>query len=809
MKIKYIKVKNNNEYSAEQIKVLDGLEAVRKRPAMYIGNVAEEGLHHLVYEVVDNSIDEALAGYCKEINVIIHENNSITVEDDGRGIPVDIHPTEHISALELVMTTLHAGGKFDNSTYKVSGGLHGVGVSVVNALSEQTIALIKRNGLIYKQSYEFGQKTSEIEQTGKSSQTGTSIYFKPDPSIFIDTIVFKYEIIKNRLRELAFLNKKIRINLKDERDGAEDSFYYEGGVVSYVEFLNKNRTPVHPEPVLLAGEKENVQVEVCFQYFDGYSERLFSFVNNINTKEGGSHVAGFRAALTKCINRYANDDVVPKNLKEKMEGDDVREGLTCIISVRVPNPQFEGQTKTKLGNSEVKPIVETICNEKLSVYLEQNPAVARSILGKVVEAARAREAAKRARDLSRKKGNLSVMMAGKLAECQSKNPAERELFIVEGDSAGGSAKQGRDRAIQAILPLRGKIMNVEKARFDKVLGSEEIRQLVASLGTGIGGEEFDIAKLRYHKIIIMTDADVDGSHIRTLLLTFFYRQMLPLIEKGHIYIGQPPLYRLGRGKKEQYFLNEDELSNYLYKQASLTLWLERDDGEKIEGETFVELLRSLSFFLKNLLYLQRINVPEELALFLLEEDVHSAKQFEDIKLVEKIAVKLQEKGAQIGEIKPCIWRPTCFETTAIFSSGPARSTATIGPNIPLINEYKRAVDLYKKLHSFLRGSFSVHKEGANGQITTFSTENWKTMLVLVRDETFKGSHLQRYKGLGEMNPEQLWETTMNPINRTLVQVRVDDMNISDDAFTTLMGDKVEPRREFIQTNALDAADLDI
>ena len=527
-------MKNKNEYSAEQIKVLDGLEAVRKRPAMYIGNVAEEGLHHLVYEVVDNSIDEALAGYCKEINVIIHENNSITVEDDGRGIPVDIHPTEHISALELVMTTLHAGGKFDNSTYKVSGGLHGVGVSVVNALSEQTIALIKRNGLIYKQSYEFGQKTSEIEQTGKSSQTGTSIYFKPDPSIFIDTIVFKYEIIKNRLRELAFLNKKIRINLKDERDGAEDSFYYEGGVVSYVEFLNKNRTPVHPEPVLLAGEKENVQVEVCFQYFDGYSERLFSFVNNINTKEGGSHVAGFRAALTKCINRYANDDVVPKNLKEKMEGDDVREGLTCIISVRVPNPQFEGQTKTKLGNSEVKPIVETICNEKLSVYLEQNPAVARSILGKVVEAARAREAAKRARDLSRKKGNLSVMMAGKLAECQSKNPAERELFIVEGDSAGGSAKQGRDRAIQAILPLRGKIMNVEKARFDKVLGSEEIRQLVASLGTGIGGEEFDIAKLRYHKIIIMTDADVDGSHIRTLLLTFFYRQMLPLIEKGHI-----------------------------------------------------------------------------------------------------------------------------------------------------------------------------------------------------------------------------------------------------------------------------------
>ena len=567
-----------DSYGAEQIKVLDGLEAVRKRPSMYIGNTAEEGLHHLIYEVVDNSIDEALAGHCDTISVIIHEDDGVTVVDNGRGIPVDMHPTENMSALELVMTTLHAGGKFDHSTYKVSGGLHGVGVSVVNALSSRMVAEVRRNGNVYRQTYEYGVRASDLEEVGTSEATGTRITFFPDPEIFTETTVFKYEIVKTRLRELAFLNRNIRITLKDERDGAEDVFYYDGGIVSYVTYLNRNRTPVHAEPIFITGERDNVQVEVCFQYFDGYSERLFSYVNNINTREGGTHVAGFRAALTKCINRYASDDVVPKNLKEKMGGDDVREGLTCIVSVRVPNPQFEGQTKGKLGNSEVKSIVETLCNEKLAAYLEQNPGVARAILGKVVEAARARDAARKARDLSRKKGSLSVMMAGKLAECQSRIPAERELFIVEGDSAGGSAKQGRDRAIQAILPLRGKIMNVEKARFDKILGSEEIKQLVASLGTGIGSEEFDLDKLRYHKVIIMTDADVDGAHIRTLLLTFFYRQMLPLIENGHIYIGQPPLFRLGKGKKEQYFLNEESLNSHLFSQASQLMQIHTDRG---------------------------------------------------------------------------------------------------------------------------------------------------------------------------------------------------------------------------------------
>ncbi|MGI6638787.1 MAG: DNA topoisomerase (ATP-hydrolyzing) subunit B [Desulfobulbus sp.] len=797
-----------NNYRAEQIKVLDGLEAVRKRPAMYIGNTAEEGLHHLIYEVVDNSIDEALAGYCTEISVTIHEDNAITVEDNGRGIPVDQHPTENVSALELVMTTLHAGGKFDHSTYKVSGGLHGVGVSVVNALSSQTVATVQRDGFIYRQNYSYGQRISELENLGTSDGQGTTIYFAPDPQIFTETTVFQYETIRTRLRELAFLNKNIRIILKDERDGAEDNFYYDGGIISYVDFLNRNRTSIHPQPVFLAGERDSVQVEVCFQYIDGYTERLFSFVNNINTKEGGTHVAGFRAALTKCINRYANDDSVPKNLKERMEGDDVREGLTCIISVRVPNPQFEGQTKTKLGNSEVRSIVETICTDRLSVYLEQNPAVAKDILNKVVEAARAREAARRARELSRKKGTLSVMMAGKLAECQSKDPRERELFIVEGDSAGGSAKQGRDRSVQAILPLRGKILNVEKARFDRVLASEEIKQLVASLGTGIGEEEFDLEKLRYHKVIIMTDADVDGAHIRTLLLTFFYRQMLPLIENGHIYIGQPPLYRLGRGRKEQYFLNEEELNTFLYSQASTNLILSGANDITFSPEAMMELLQNLSTFANLLAYLQRANIPEDLVLFLLAQGVQSAKQFEDQAFVENLATLLREKKVQVSPIRTCTWRSLCFECDVTFP-GQSRLAAVLGPSIPLINEYRQALGLYKNIQPYLHGAFTVTKPGTGEKETVLHAENWRAMLTLVRDETFKGSHLQRYKGLGEMNPEQLWETTMNPDNRTLVQVRIDDFALSDDMFTTLMGDKVEPRREFIQNHALEAVDLDV
>ncbi|PIE58028.1 MAG: DNA topoisomerase (ATP-hydrolyzing) subunit B [Desulfobulbus propionicus] len=799
---------NKSSYGAEQIKVLDGLEAVRKRPSMYIGNTGEEGLHHLIYEVVDNSIDEALAGYCDRIRVTIEENYAVTVTDNGRGIPVDMHPTEGMTAVELVMTTLHAGGKFDNSTYKVSGGLHGVGVSVVNALSTSAYAEVRRNGKKYRQSYEKGVRTTDLEMVGTSDKTGTTIHFLPDPDIFTETTVFKYEIIKNRLRELAFLNKGVRIFLKDERTGQEDKFYFDGGIVSYVDYLNRKRTPVHPEPVFVSGERDQVQVEISFQYFDGYSERLFSFVNNINTKEGGTHVAGFRAALTKCINRYANDEVVPKNLREKMGGDDVREGLTCVISTRVPNPQFEGQTKTKLGNSEVKFIVESICNEKLSIYLEQNPSVAKRILKKAVEAARAREAARKARELSRKKGGLSVMMAGKLAECQSKDPAQRELFIVEGDSAGGSAKQGRDRTVQAILPLRGKIMNVEKARFDKILNSEEIKQLIASLGTGIGREEFDLDKLRYHKIIIMTDADVDGAHIRTLLLTFFYRQMLPLVESGHIYIGQPPLYRLARGKSEQYFLDDEDLNTYLYAQASSLFSLQTSQGVELSGDTMVLLLQRLSHFEKLLAYLERLNIADKMVIFLLDEKLHSADQFQDKEFVEQLAERMEPLHPILGKIHPCSWRPSCYEVDVTFR-GQSMLVTTLGPNIPLINEYRQALDIYPHIAAYLKDSFTLIRSGTSGKKKEVQVEDWRHLIEVVRTATFQGSHLQRYKGLGEMNAEQLWETTMNPNNRRLVQVKIDDAEMADDIFSTLMGDKVEPRREFIHNHALEVSDLDI
>jgi len=794
-----------NSYGAEQIKVLSGLEGVRMRPAMYIGNTAEEGLHHLVYEVVDNSIDEALAGYCSLIKVVIHPDNSVSVEDDGRGIPVGMHPTEKVSALELVMCTLHAGGKFDHSTYKVSGGLHGVGVSVVNALSELTIAEIKRDGYTYSQTYRYGIKQNDVVRGEPTTKTGTRITFKPDPQIFTETLEFKYEIIQVRLRELAFLNKNVKIVLKDERTGADDEFHYAGGIVSFVEYLNRKRTAINQAPIFLAGEKDQVQVEVGFQYFDGYTERLFSFVNNINTREGGTHVAGFRAALTKCINRYASDDIVPKNLREKMEGDDVREGLTCVISVRVPNPQFEGQTKTKLGNSEVRSIVETVCNEKLSIYLEKNPQEAKKILFKVVEAARAREAARKAKELTRKKGSgLDLLMAGKLAECQEKNPALREIFLVEGDSAGGSAKQGRNRANQAILPLRGKIMNVEKARFDKILSSEEIKQIIAALGTGIGAEDFKTDHLRYHKIIIMTDADVDGAHIRTLLLTFFYRQMLSLVEGGFVYIAQPPLYRLGRGKKEQFFIDEDALSQHLFLQASEAITVRMNNSEAVlVGEELIDTLKKLTRYQRIIQYLDRMNLWEAMMNFLLARGVVSADQFSDEAFVQSIKNDLADKKMILGNIRTCRWRPSCYEFDAALKDK-AHQVTTVGPQIPLIPEYRSGLTLYPLVSRFLDESFVV--ETKNGVVNVAS---WGEMLAVVRSESLKGSSIQRYKGLGEMNPEQLWETTMDPTKRTLIQVRIEDAEAADDIFTTLMGDKVEPRREFIQTHALEVSELDI
>jgi len=801
---------SNNSYSAEQIQVLDGLEAVRKRPSMYIGNTSEEGLHHLIWEIVDNSIDEALAGYCSRIRVTIHEDNSVSVEDNGRGIPVDKHPKENMTALELVMTTLHAGGKFDHSNYKVSGGLHGVGVSVVNALSTDTTAEIRRNGKVYRQSYAYGQKTGELEVVGDSEKTGTKVTFNADPEIFTETTVYNYETVKSRLRELSFLNKGLKIYLKDERSGEEDKFYAEGGIISYVEYLNRKRTTVFEAPIFISGSKDDVEVEISLQHFDGYSERLFSFVNNINTREGGSHVAGFRAALTKCINRYANDDMVPKNMREKMGGDDVREGLTCVISVRVPNPQFEGQTKTKLGNSEVKSIVESICTEKLTLFLEQNPAVAKKILAKVVDAARAREAAKRARDLSRKKGSTSLLMAGKLAECQEKDPAKREIFIVEGDSAGGSAKQGRDRSNQAILPLRGKILNVEKARFDRILSSDAIKQLIGALGCGIGDDEFDVDKLRYHKIIIMTDADVDGAHIRTLLLTFFYRQMLPLIEGGFVYIGQPPLYRLSRGKKEWYFKDDNDLNNYLFRQASELMKLSVKDADipLIEGDFFVEFLLKVSLFTRISSYLNRMNIWEDMFFFLLENNIRTADQFKEEEFVQNLKTKLPEDKLVIGNIRSCRWRPDCYEFDVALR-GKVQIMMTLGPQIPLINEYRTALNIYPIVEPYLRSEFILHQVDKSGQEKEVIAGNMASMLTMVRDESFKGSNQQRYKGLGEMNPEQLWDTTMNPGNRTLLQVTIDDAEQADDIFTTLMGDNVEPRREFIQSHALEVTDLDI
>ena len=799
----------NKDYGAEQIKVLDGLEAVRMRPAMYIGNTAETGLHHLIWEVVDNSIDEALAGHCERIHVIIHEDNSITVKDDGRGIPVDIHPTEKMSALELVMTTLHAGGKFDHSTYKVSGGLHGVGVSVVNALSVRAVAEIKRDGKIYRQEYKYGDRVGDLEVVGTSEKTGTSIHFSPDPGIFTETTVYNYETINQRLRELSFLNKNVRIFIKDERTGAEDQFHAEGGLVSYVEYLNRKRTAI-TSPVFVTGEKDMVQVEIAFQYFDGYSERLFSYVNNINTREGGTHVAGFKTSLTKSINRYASDDDIPKKLKEKMGGDDVREGLTCVISVRVPDPQFEGQTKTKLGNSEVRSIVDSICTEKLTLFLEQNPQEAKKILSKAVDAARAREAAKRARDLSRKKGSTALLMAGKLSECQEKDPAKREIFIVEGDSAGGSAKQGRDRSVQAILPLRGKIMNVEKARFDKILGSEEIKQLIGALGCGIGRDEFELEKLRYHKVIIMTDADVDGAHIRTLLLTFFYRQMLPLVEGGFVYIGQPPLYRLGKGKKEQYFLEEENLNGHLFNEANRLLKIQADNAEKevIEGDEFVKVLKQLAVYKQVVTYLGNMNIWEDMLYFLLENKVHSADQFEEESFVQSLVDKLSVEKHIIGNIRPCRWRPSCYEVD-IAIKGKAQIMMTLGPEIPLIKEYRTGINLFKDIQSLLKCSFTILRGVQGSENKEFAAEDWHEMTKIVRNETLKGSHLQRYKGLGEMNPDQLWETTMNPENRSLIQVTINDAEQADDIFTTLMGDKVEPRREFIQSHALEVTELDI
>ena len=799
------------KYGADSIKVLEGLEAVRKRPAMYIGSTGKEGLHHLVYEVVDNSIDEAAGGYCDNIAVKIRVDNSVSVDDNGRGIPVDMHKTEGVSAAEVALTKLHAGAKFSNDSYKISGGLHGVGVSVVNALSTYLDLEVRREGNVYTQSYRDGVPVAPLEVVGKTRGRGTTVTFKPNEEIFEET-EFSYDILSNRLRELAFLNSGVKITLVDERSDRSSEFLYEGGIVSFVEYLNRNKKVLHKSPIYVSGAREDCEVEVALQYNDTYAENVFSFANSVNTTEGGTHMIGFRSALTRVFNNYATNNNILKGSKESFKGEDLREGLTCVISAKVKNPQFEGQTKTKLGNSEVKGLVEGIVYEKIGAYLEENPAVAKQILGKCMDAARAREAARRARELTRRKSALEVgALPGKLADCQERDPARSEIYFVEGDSAGGSAKQGRDRKNQAILPLRGKVLNVEKARFDKMLQNEEIKVIVTALGTGIGKEDYDISRIRYQKVIIMTDADVDGLHIRTLLLTFFFRQMREVIERGYLYIAQPPLFRIADKKKEIYITDEEKMREFILENGVGRMrLLKNGDGvaSAITGRNFMNLIK------------KAIRIEAILDKF--------EKDEKDRDIMRTLA---GDMALTDGD----------FKTEIALQAVAARTTAVIGDKVV---EYKVEVDpdhgglkmvftlnrdgmifrtcldrealrtprfrelvaLLKEVADMGKPPYRINIEEANDVLSL----NTLTDLVnQVTEAGKKGLTIQRYKGLGEMNPEQLWETTMNPEKRTLLQVRVDDAIVADEIFTTLMGDQVEPRKDFIYKNALYASNLDV
>jgi DNA gyrase subunit B len=790
----------NYDYGADKIKVLEGLSAVRKRPAMYIGSTASQGLHHLVYEIVDNSIDEALAGYCDEVSVTIHLDGSVTVVDNGRGIPTDMHPTEGKSAAEVVLTVLHAGGKFDNTSYKVSGGLHGVGVSVVNALSKKLELEIRRNGTVYRQSYACGDPQTPLEAVGETKKRGTKITFHPDDTIF-ETTEFSFDVLSQRLRELAFLNAGVRITITDEREeGKHHDFHYEGGIVSFVEYLNRNRTALHPKPIYFKGEKAGVEMEVALQYNDSYDEKVFSFANNINTHEGGTHLVGFRAALTRTMNTYAAANELLKKEKVAISGEDLREGLTAVISVKIPQPQFEGQTKTKLGNSEVKGYVESLMNEKLAVFLEENPKIAKDIIGKSIEAARAREAARKARELTRRKGALDISnLPGKLADCQERDPALCELYLVEGDSAGGSAKQGRDRKFQAILPLKGKILNVEKARFDKMLSSQEIGTLITALGTGIGKDDFDIAKLRYHRIIVMTDADVDGSHILTLLLTFFFRQMPEVVERGHLYIAQPPLYKVKRGRKELYLRNEAAMQAYLLEEGTEDMLLFLESGEKTySGKQIIPILKQLVEYRTILDKVVRKGINEELIRVFLRLGVKGG--IEDMEQLVPFLTNIS-RVYDGGDFSPL------DDGRVIVRLGNLR-IAQDQHTLDLIGsyEYGLLVESYRKVRDiFGDGRAVVSSEGKELFATTIGLD----LLSFFMDSAKKGLSIQRYKGLGEMNPEQLWETTMEPVNRTLLQVKIEDAIEADTIFTILMGDQVEPRRDFIEQNALNVSNLDI
>ncbi len=798
------------KYGSEQIKVLEGLDAVRKRPGMYIGDTYDRGYHHLVYEVLDNSVDESLAGHCDTITIILNIDGSVTIEDNGRGIPTGMHPTEGISGVEVVMTKLHAGGKFEKDAYKVSGGLHGVGISVVNALSEWLKVEVKQGNKIHSMEFKRGEAVSPLKIIGDAKETGTKVTFYPDHEIFTECKGFSYDTLVNRIRELAFLNAGLKIILTDEQNNKTEEFFYEGGISSFVKHVNRSKKPLFPEPVFMSSEREGITLDLAIQYNQEYQENIFTYCNNINTQEGGTHLAGFKSALTRTINSYASKNNFLKNKDDSIQGDDAREGMTAVISVKIPEPQFEGQTKTKLGNSEVKGFVEQIVGEKLSTFLEENPAIAKIIVGKSLDAARARAAAKKARELVRRKGALdSGALPGKLADCQNENPEEGEIYIVEGDSAGGSAKQGRDKVYQAILPLKGKILNVEKARFDKMLAFQEIRTMITALGVGIGAD-FDISKLRYHKVVIMTDADVDGSHIRTLLLTFFYRQMNELIARGHLYIAQPPLYKVKRGRSELYLKEEQAFADYIVSGGTADITCVSKDEvltqsgtlknqilnlERIEGllEVFAEERQDIRV-IRQVSKLATDHVGFETSEEKAKELVKALKEKLDVKLVGiPIEYKVEKEGDEniiIVETRfNGIGRKTKINTS-LFGRG----------------AFTRLVKIMDEAKKMGLAPYIFRDE--RGDIVA-ECKDLEDLVSSVDAKGRKGLSITRFKGLGEMNPEQLWETTMDPKNRTLLQVRVEDAIKADEIFTVLMGDEVEPRRKFIEENALNTRNLDI